>query len=784
MVYGKVLRWIFTRFSKRRLPIINGELNLPGLINRVEVIRDKWGIPHIYSENDHDLFFAQGFIEAQDRLWQMEINRRTANGTLSELFGDLALETDISSRTFGFARLGKIDWENLDEKVKPTIQAYSDGVNAFLNHPTSKLPFEFSLIRYKPKLWKPEDSLAFSRVMLWKLSHAWYGEIVKAKIIAKVGETKAAELDYTYQNENPNTMPHGIEFNLLNKDGTLRKATGPFLSRSQGSNSWVISSTKSESNHAYLCNDMHLELMLPSIWYETHLVSQNFNVSGVTLVGVPMILVGHNNNIAWGSTLAFTDAEDLFIEQFNPDNPQQYKFKANWLEVEEIVEKIIVKGKPEPHIEKVLITQHGPIISDVVGYTNERIAVNSMALRPSKAMDGYWLLNQAKSWDEFVEAMRHIDATQLNMTYADVHDNIGYWVTGKVPIRAEGNDGSIPVPGWTGLHEWIGEVPFEEMPHAFNPQDGYLVTCNHKIVPDDYPHHLGNVWMNGYRARRFEEMIKGKTKLSIQDFKAMHIDYKNLAARDVINKIKNIKSNDPDIELAFNLLNEWDFNLTADSISGTVYEVFRYFIVKNILEKGIGKELTLSIMGKGFNPVLYHANEFYGNDTVIMLRLLDNPNSWWIQQAGGIEELITRNLKATINWLRKNLGKQQNNWQWGKLHRVNFNHAMGLQKPLDKVFNRGNIPIGGDTDTLCQTAFQAEDPYTVKAWAPSHRQIIDMNNFSNSLMIFAPGQSGHLGSKHYDDLIELWHKGEYHPMLWKKEEIEANSEGKLELNPT
>ncbi|MHA2306587.1 MAG: penicillin acylase family protein, partial [Candidatus Hodarchaeales archaeon] len=705
MVYGKVLRWIFTRFSKRRLPIINGELNLPGLINRVEVIRDKWGIPHIYSENDHDLFFAQGFIEAQDRLWQMEINRRTANGTLSELFGDLALETDISSRTFGFARLGKIDWENLDEKVKPTIQAYSDGVNAFLNHPTSKLPFEFSLIRYKPKLWKPEDSLAFSRVMLWKLSHAWYGEIVKAKIIAKVGETKAAELDYTYQNENPNTMPHGIEFNLLNKDGTLRKATGPFLSRSQGSNSWVISSTKSESNHAYLCNDMHLELMLPSIWYETHLVSQNFNVSGVTLVGVPMILVGHNNNIAWGSTLAFTDAEDLFIEQFNPDNPQQYKFKANWLEVEEIVEKIIVKGKPEPHIEKVLITQHGPIISDVVGYTNERIAVNSMALRPSKAMDGYWLLNQAKSWDEFVEAMRHIDATQLNMTYADVHDNIGYWVTGKVPIRAEGNDGSIPVPGWTGLHEWIGEVPFEEMPHAYNPQDGYLVTCNHKIVPDDYPHHLGNVWMNGYRAKRFEEMIEGKTKLSIQDFKAMHIDYKNLAARDVINKIKHIESNDPDIELALDLLNEWDFNLTADSISGTVYEVFRYFIVKDILEKGVGKEITLSIMGKGFNPVLYHANEFYGNDTVIMLRLLDNPNSWWIQQAGGINELITRNLKATINWLRKNLGKQQNNWQWGKLHRVNFNHAMGLQKPLDKVFNRGNIPIGGDTDTLCQTAF-------------------------------------------------------------------------------
>lgn len=320
--------------------------------------------------------------------------------------------------------------------------------------------------------------------------------------------------------------------------------------------------------------------MLPSIWYETHLISENFNVSGVSLVGVPMVLVGHNNSIAWGSTLAFTDAEDLFVEQFNPDNPQQYKFKANWLEAEEIEEKIIVKGKPEPHIEKVLITQHGPIISDVVGYTNERIAVNSMALRPSKAITGYWLLNQANIWDEFVEAMRNIDATQLNMTYADIHDNIGYWVTGKVPIRAKGSDGSIPVPGWTGIHEWIGEVPFEEMPHAYNPQDGYLVTCNHKIVPDDYPHHLGNVWMNGYRARRLEEIIEGKTKLSMQDFKGMHMDFKNLAARDFINKIKNIESTDPNITFAINLLNEWDFNLTADSISGTIYEVLRYFIVK------------------------------------------------------------------------------------------------------------------------------------------------------------------------------------------------------------
>lgn len=783
MVFGRSLRWIFKQFGKRKLPIIDGQLKLEGLLTPVEVIRDKWGIPHIYAENTHDLFFAQGFVQAQDRLWQLELNRRTATGTLSELFGDLTLDTDRTARTFGFARLGRTDWENADDELKEVLQAYTDGVNSFLQHPSSKLSIEFSLIRHKPEPWKPEDSLAFSRLMLWKLSYGWLGEIVRANIIDKVGNEKAAELEINYPKNNPITIPNGIEFNLLDENGILKKAKGPFLSRGQGSNSWVISGSKSISSHAYLCNDMHLELTLPSLWYETHLIAENFNVSGVTLIGMPLVLVGHNSHIAWGSTNSFSNAEDLFIEQFNPDNPLQYKFKDKWLDAEEIIEEIKVKGQAEPHIEKVLVTHHGPIISDVVEYTNKRVAINSMSLRPSKAIYGYWLLNQAKNWDDFVGAMRYVDATHLNMTYADIYDNIGYWVIGKVPIRTKKDDGSIPVPGWTGEHEWVGEVPFEKMPHAFNPKDGYLVTCNHKIVPDDYPYNLGNEWVNGYRAKRFEEMIAGKNKLSLEDFKKIQMDVMNIPAKEFITKIKSIKSSDPDVELLLNLLTEWDYNLTSESVGGTVYEVSRYFVVKDILEKGLGEQLTFSLMGKGVNPVLYGANEFHGHDTVTLLRLLDNPDSWWIKQVGGVEELIARNLKTTSNWLKKNLGKNKENWKWGRIHQVNFNHVMGLRKPLDKVFNRGQIPIGGDTDTLCQTAYLPQDPYDPNAWAPSHRQIIDMHDFSKSLMIFAPGQSGHLASKHYDDLIDLWLKGEYHPMLWEKKEIEDNSEGILLLKP-
>ncbi|MFX1514625.1 MAG: penicillin acylase family protein, partial [Promethearchaeota archaeon] len=474
---GAILRFVLTRMSRRRLPVISGKLDVPGLLDSVEVIRDKFGIPHIYAQNDHDLYFAQGFVHAQDRLWQMELNRRTATGRLSEIFGELALDTDRTARTFGFARLGQQDWENADEELHSAFQAYSDGVNAFLQHLSSRLPIEFSLLKHKPEPWKPEDSFAFTRVMIWQLSHAWYGEIVRARLIDKVGVEHAAELELNFPESNPTTLPKGIEFNILNDDGSFRKAQGPFLDRGMGSNTWVVSGQKTNTGDPFLCNDMHLKLMLPSIWYEFHLIAGEFNVSGVSLAGVPLVMVGHNSKIAWGMTLAYTDAEDLFIEKMHPEDPTKYEFRGEWIKAEVISEPINIKGQSEPHIEKVIITQHGPIISDVVDYSDKRIAVNSMALRPCPATKGWLLLNKANSWNDFVEAVRFIEAPQLNISYADTEGNIGNWVSGKVPIRAKGK-GMIPAPGWTGEYEWISEVPFEEMPHALNPEKGFIVNCN------------------------------------------------------------------------------------------------------------------------------------------------------------------------------------------------------------------------------------------------------------------------------------------------------------------
>lgn len=772
-------RGVLTWMGRRRLPLTSGSLQLPGLEAQVEVLRDRWGVPHIYAQNTHDLFLAQGFVHAQDRLFQLELNRRTALGRLSELFGPLALDTDRAVRTFGFARLGRQDWADAAEDLRQAILAYTQGINAFLEHPSSKLPIEFTLLNHRPEPWQPEHTAAFGRVMMWQLSHAWHGEIVRLALRQAVGDGPASEWEIQYPSANPATLPFGVESNPLGLSGSLQPG-GPFLQRGLGSNAWVISAERSASGSPYLCNDMHLTLSQPGLWYEIHLCGGGINVTGVSLPGAPMVLVGHNEHIAWGSTLAYTDCEDLFIEHFSDADPEMYEYQGQQVKAEVIREEIRVKGQAQPVVEPVVITRHGPVISGVVWGQKERLAVCSKALQPSPTLQGYLRLNQAKDWESFKDAMRLIEAPQLNMAYADVQGNIGYWVTGRTPIRLKG-DGSVPAPGWTGEYEWSGEIPFEEMPHALNPRQGYLVTSNHKIVGDDYPYFLGNVWMNGYRARRLSDLIESREKLAPQDFHAMHVDFTCLPGREFVSALAGFSSADPQVERLLELLRAWDGVLSPESVGGTVYEVARFHLVEQLLGSALSQEMALRVVGMGFNPVLMATQEFYGQDTLALLRILNNPDSWWLQRAGGRETLLEKGLKSAAAWLNDLLGPDPAAWQWGRIHRAVFPHPMGLVQPLDKVFNRGPAPIGGDTDTPCQTAMLPHDPYDNRAWAPSFRQIVDMGDLSRSEVISPPGASGQLGSPHYDDWIEPWLKGEYHPMLWTREQVEREIEARLVL---
>ncbi len=779
-VLGNLLTKIFIWMDRSNAPKIDGELRFEGLDGKVEILRDRWGVPHLYATTAHDLFFAQGFVHAQERLFQMELNRRTSQGRLSELFGELALDTDRAVRTFGFNRLAKVDWANAETQTKEAILAYTQGINAYLDWIGNRLPVEFKLLRHQPQPWQPEDSTAFIRLMMWQLSHAWHGEIVRLMVQQKVGEEHAKDLEIHYPAVHPITLPKGIEFNRIGEAGLLIPEQGPFLARGQGSNSWAVAGRKMEDGHTYLFNDMHLALSIPGLWFHNHLVGGGYEVSGVSLPGAPGVLVGHNDKIAWGMTLAFIDCEDLYLEQMNPESPTQYRFRDEWVQAEVIEETIAVKGKAQPHLERVLVTRHGPIISDVIGQPQLRLAVRSMALRPSYSLSGWLALDRAQGWDDFVLAMRQIEAPQLNVCYADVEGNIGYWMTGRAPIRSKG-DGRLPMPGWDGEHEWVGEVPFEHMPHALNPEQGYIVHTNNKIVADDYPYYLGNVWMNGSRARRIVQVLETQEKVSRERLCQLHVDYTTLPGLELVQKLQKVEIDDPQAKALCGALAQWDGVLDAESVGGCIYEVLRLQLARNLLLPTLGEEITEQWLGKAFSPVLMTLHEFYGHDITLILRMLDEPQNWWVQQAGGLSTWVEKSLKETAETLTAKLGHDKQNWQWGKLHQAVFPHPMGLQKPLDQVFNRGPYPIGGDADTPCQTAYLPHQPYQNNAWAPSSRHIVDLTDLRQSVAIAPPGQSGHLGSKHYDDLIQPWLRGEYHPMLWDRQDVEANQEGCLVL---
>lgn len=709
--------------NRNARPVVTGALKLLGVRDKIEVIRDKWGIPHIYASNHHDLFMAQGFIHAQERMWQMELNRRTAKGQLAAAFGEIALSTDRLMRTLGFSRLGKTDHEQAEAHTREVVQAYTAGVNAYLDR--KKLPVEFTLTGIKPKPWTALDTFTFGRLMIFKLSNGWQSELVRAQLIEKLGPERAADLEIKFPERDPATLPEGIVFNRLGVDGMLSAERGPFLGKGLdgggiGSNGWAIAGWRTTTGKPLLCNDMHLNLTTPGIWYMIHLNGGDYSATGVSLAGAPGILVGHNAHIAWGATLTISDVQDLFVEKIDPANPDRYEFKGAPRECEVYRESITVKGRAEPHIEEVRLTHHGPIIGGQVEGSHrpqQTLALASMSLRPAQTIGGFLALDRAKGWDDFVNAVRLITSPQLNLVYADtVGGNIGYWVTGTHPIRAKGQ-GLAPVPGWTGDYEWVGEIPFEEMPHALNPERGYIVTCNHRIVDEKYPHYLGAAWMNGYRAQRLVSEIERKGRLSPDDCRALQVDFHSIPGLELAAKLKGTAVTDPEAALALKLLLEWDGWLGADSVGGSVYQVTLWRLAEALFAPTLGLELMEKIRGGGGpNALLLPTTEFIGHATVTILEMLDDENCVWVKEAGGKQKVVEKSLAGAAQWLRQTLGDDPAGWQWGKLHQVTLPHPLGVRPPLDKIFNLGPHPIGGDTDTVCQTAFMPGKPYAANAW--------------------------------------------------------------------
>jgi penicillin amidase len=796
----------YSLLTRRPVPAKHGTVRLCGLHEAVEIITDRYGIPHIYAKHEDDLYFAQGYVHAQDRLWQMELNRRIGAGRLSEIFGPVALDTDRFSRRLGLHRVAAEQAKQLSDHDQRILQAYANGINMFITTNSHKMPAEFVLLHITPEPWEPAHTIQWGKVQGWSLSGNWQTELIRARLIAKLGVERAIKLEAGYDALHPLIIPPGVKYDGVNADlleqyKHIQELTG--FGVMGGSNNWVVDGTMTETGAPMLCNDPHLGQTAPSIWYECHLVAGDIDVTGVGFPGSPGIIIGHNQHIAWGVTNAVSDIEDLYIEKFNPDDPSQYEFRGQWENAQVIHEEIHVKGWDTPVIEEVRITRHGPIITATPQSDNtsqlptaERtpttpelpMALRWPAFEQFKLTAAVHKLNCATNWEQFREALRDWDVPPQNFVYADCAGNIGYIMAGAIPIRAR-RLAILPSPGWTGEYEWTGLIPFDELPQMYNPEQHFIVTANNRVVGDAYPYYITHEWLNGYRAQRICDLLTSKGKLTLSDMAAIQADQYSIPATKIVPSLLALEANTPLKRAVQEILHSWDYVLAPDSIGATIYTTFLRTLTHIVFEIVLGDDRSLaeSYLGIGANT-LASVNGYASRNIPLLIRLLKEHDDNWFADSvipngpTSWDIALERAFDATIEDCQQRLGNNILHWQYGLIHKMTFRHPLGTVKSLESAFNRGPFPIGGDSDTVNMGNTVPTNPEDVIAIA-SYRQIIDLSNLNHSLSIHVPGQSGHPGSSHYDDFIQLWQKTEYHPQLFKRNLIEGAMEGTLYLLP-
>jgi penicillin amidase len=591
----------------------------------------------------------------------------------------------------------------------------------------------------------------------------------------------AQDLEPGYLPGSPLVVPPGAEARgarpsleeEFRKVEELIAATGRALS-----NNWAVDGEKSVTGKPILASDPHLPLQIPSIWYQVHLDSPNLKVAGACMPGLPEIFIGHNDRIAWGVTAALADGDDLFVERINPDNPRQYEFQGQWLEAEVVREEITVRGRRKPLIEEVMITRHGPIISPCIRAETRTLALRTTALEPAHQLEAAIELMVAQDWEQFHQALRGWLVSPLNFAYADVDGNIGYQLAGLIPMRAKGY-GMVPSPGWTGEYEWTGFIPFDELPNAYNPDRHWLASSNNKIVDEDYPHFLTYSYDNGYRQQRIAQLLEAKERLSSDDFKEIQTDVYSIPGVELASYILGLQPRDEWCRRAQNFVKAWDHRATADSVAACIVETFFSHLVRRALREKLGSWSEF-YLGRGIHPA-QPTGHFYFAAAGWLLEKIQSRPDWFSGMTW--QAAMEESLASAVAELRRLLGDDMSRWQWGRLHLQSFRHVLGQSPPLDRVFNRGPVSLGGNCSTVWQAAYVPHTGYQVGSWTASYRQIVDLSDFNRSLAVMPTGQSGHPGSRHYADMIEMWRKGEYHPMPWDRSQVEAVVEAQLTLEP-
>jgi penicillin G amidase len=761
-------------FVLHLLPQTTGEVKLPGLRAPVQVTRDSQGVPHIKAQNEHDLYMAQGYVTAQDRLFQMDMSRRLASGQLSEVVGKSALDKDKFFRTLGLRRAAERSYEAYSDEAKRILSAYAKGVNAYINEAkrNHRLPLEFTLSSYKPRPWTPVDSLIIGKYMAYDLGGKWKGQAFRYLMLMQYPQAKALDL---FPPETDRTIPSG-QLDVPSKRAlsqlTAHLAKTPFPAAYNGSNNWVISGSKTATGKPLLANDPHLGLHLPSIWYQTTLsVSEpHRQVSGVVFAGVPGVILGHNEAIAWGVTNLAPDVEDLYIEKRHPHNPDLFLYKGNWEQAKIITETIPVKGQ-QPVRHKVRITRHGPIVSEWADPkqnlpTDTAFALRWTALEPTTEFEATLRINRARNWEEFKKALTYFDAPAQNFVFAGSDGTIAYRANGKIPVR-KGNR-ALPVPGWTDEYEWNSFIPWEELPTIVNPSSGYIATANHRVFSYEYPHHIASTWSPPYRTQRIHEVLANKDKLTTTDMKRLQSDEKNLqAARMAPLLLQQLDFKRlSDIERsAARLMEKWNHYDTADAAAPFIYHLWMEDIKQQL-----------------YRPLHPKLAELFDEKDIVADTLLSQAargeESDWVTQAGGIKKLCTEALQRAVKRASNLQGDDPSAWRWGEFHRITFTHPLSVKKPLNLLFDSASYPVGGSEHTVRAMGWNKQTG-TVDHGAP-WRTVVDVGNLSQAEHLLGPGQSGQLGSDWYDDQTENWTMNRYYRTTIQ---APANSDHQLRLVP-
>ena len=819
--------------ARRSLPVVNGTIEVAGLSAPVDIIRDADAIPHIFAATRRDALFGLGYVHAQDRLWQMEFQRRIGHGRLSEIFGETTLPQDRFLRTVGFGRAARQAWTTMPEWAKAQVNAYVAGINAFTSsHHGTALPPEFSLLRFEPEPWTGVDVLVWVKMMAWDLSANYSFELLRQDLVHAVGAERMAQLMPPYARDGLSIVSSwaggegraGSAGDETGAAGAMDQersrvqsvlpdqpyqpylpAFASALSRGQpavtdfllgnaktealGSNNWVVDGSLTASGKPMLANDPHLGTHLPSTWYLAHMSAGDFDVIGATLPGAPAVALGRNRFIAWGATNVAADVQDLYREHIDPSG-RFAEFRDTQEPMQIIAETIRVKGAAPVHIN-VRITRHGPLISDGLNALNaaappsrrgpavEPLAFRWTALDPDDTtLPAFLLMNQARNWSEFTTALRSFVVPSQNFVYADVDGHIGYYAPGRIPIRAHG-DGSLPANGWTGDAEWTGWVPFDALPHLFDPPDHFIVTANNRPEPASYPYLLGLEWTEPYRAQRITDLLRagvGEHHFDADDFAAMERDTVSPHARALLPLLlAHAHPQDARDRQAVDILRAWNFDARGDLSAPALFEAWFLRLAPALAGDELGPMVTENYQGRFSFVARFVANTLASNDDA------------WCDDARTprketCDDAVTGALHDAVAQLGERLHGDVARWRWDDVHHAIFPHqGLDAVAALRPLLSR-SVPNGGDWSTIDVGPVAADHPFEQRS-VPGYREIIDLSAANDSRFLVDVGESGHFLSPNYADFLPDWSAVRHRRMRMNRDKIERGAIGHLRLDP-